>query len=198
MPTFTCSKVFDGLVAFGIGGYILSKERTELFSPTNPYLQASIGFCFKETEAYSPLTRLTAPFQFRTWIVICLILIASMIVILLTKKLSRKWRHFYIGGRMNRTPILNMWNSVLGMPIANQRITRERNFGNFARTLTILWIFIWFIIRNAYQGSLYTYLQGHRLTSPYDTVEKIRKSDCKVITPPATYNFIMNIIDRKR
>lgn len=193
-----CSKVFDGSAEFAIGGYILSKERTQLFSPTNPYLQASIGFCFKETKAYSPLTRLSAPFQYRVWIIIGSILFTSMVVILLTKKLSRKWRHFYIGGRMNRNPILNMWNSFLGMPIANRRISRGQNFGNFARTLTILWILVWLIMRNAYQGSLYTYLQSHRLTSPYDTVEKIRRSNCKILSTPSTYNLIRHIFSRDR
>ncbi|XP_055298675.1 uncharacterized protein LOC129566616, partial [Sitodiplosis mosellana] len=192
------SDVYNGSAEFAIGGYILSKERAELFTPTNPYLQASIGFCFRETGAYSPFTRLMAPLSQQSWIAICSILIASIMVILLTKRLSKKWRHFFIGGRTNRTPILNMWNSVLGMAIANRRIARGRNFGNFARTLTILWIFLWLIIRNAYQSALYTYLQSHPLTSPYDTVDKIRGSDCKVITTVSTYHVIKDIIDRDR
>ena len=139
-----------------------------------------------------------APLSQHTWITICSVILVSTVVLLLTKQLSRRWRHFYIGGEMNRTPILNMWTSVLGNPIANPRITNGRNLGNFARTLTILWILLWLIIRNAYQSSLYTYLQSNRLTSPYDTVEKIRKSDCKVLTPPATYGLIKDIFDRNR
>ena len=170
---FVFSKVYDGEAEFAIGGYILSKERTELFSHTNPYLQTSIGFSFVETELYSPFTRLMAPFQNPIWIAICLIIFASRVMILLTKRLSRKWRHFYIGGQINRSPILNAWNSVLGTPIPNPRI-KGRSFSNFARTLTILWIFHWFVIRNAYQGSLYEYLQANRSTSSYDTVDKIR------------------------
>lgn len=195
---FSCDQVFDGNVDFAIGGYILSKERTDLFSPTDPYLQASVGFCSREMEAYSPFTRLMATLSQHSWIAICSIIFISMVMILLTKQLSRKWRHFYIGGQMNRTPILNMWTSVLGNPIANPRITNGQNLRNFARTLTILWILLWLIIRNSYQSSLYTYLQSHRLTSCYDTVEKIRRSDCKVITPAATYGLIKDIFDRNR
>ena len=162
------------------------------FSPTNSYLQASIGFCFIETEPYSPFTRFMAPFQNPIWIAICSVILVAMVVILLTKRLSRKWRHFYIGGRRNRTPILNMWNSVVGSSIANPRITSGRNFSNFARTLSILWTILWLVIRSAHQGALYEYLQANRSTSPYDTVDKIRKSDCFVVVSPVMYYITRN------
>lgn len=182
-----------------IGGYGISRPRTLLFSCTNPYLQASMGFGFKESDAYLPFTRLTAPFTIHVWIIICVLLLLSITIILVTKNLTQRWRHFIVGGKINRTPILNMWASVLGYPISNPRISNGgRSFGTFARTLTLLWIITWFVIRNSYQGALYTYLQSHRFTSAYDTIEKIRTSDCQILATPTALNFIGGVIDRNR
>lgn len=125
-----------------------------------------------------------APFQELVWAVSGAVLIAAAIIILLTKKLSQKWRHFYIGGRLNRTPILNMWMTVLGLPVNNPRMTNKRYFGTFARTILIFWIVLWLLIRSGYQGILYTHLRGQRFTSALDTIQKIQESDCKIIVPP--------------
>lgn len=181
-----------------MGGYILNKERAALFAFSKPYLQASLGFCFREVDTFIPLARLAAPFRSYMWLTIGVVLFITTVIILLTKNLNREWRHFIIGGRINRTPVLNMWSSFLGNNIANPKISSGEFFGNFARGIFILWVILWFVIRNSYQGALYTYLQEHRLTSPYDTVAKIKESGCKVIAPLSSYNLIKHVfpIDR--
>lgn len=185
--------MFEGDANLTIGGYLLSDKRSRLFTSSDPYMQASTGFCFRERDTYSPFDRLAAPFKSIIWIMNGIILLVSIVVILLTKKLTQKWRHFYIGGRLNRTPILNMWAIIFGNPIPN-----GRNLGTFARTLTILWIFLWFVIRNSYQGALYNYLQTHRLTSACDTIEKIRSSDCKIIAPESLHFALKDTFDTER
>lgn len=183
-------KVLAGGANVTIGGYILSDERYSLFTPSNPYIQASMAFCYTEDLTYLSFTGLTAPFTKGLWIVISVLLLAASVVILLTKKLNWKLRHFFIGGRRNRTPILNVWTSLLGNCIGNPRITYGYNYGTFARTLIILWIFLWFVIRSCYQGAFYTNLQTQQSTSPYDTIAKIRDSNCKIISSPSGYHII--------
>lgn len=146
----------------------------------------------------SSFTRLTAPFRASTWIVIGVILIFATIVIILTKKLSIKWRHFFIGGHMNRTPILNMWTLVLGNPVCNRRIAKQQFFGTFARTIALCWILLWFVLRNSYQAALYTNLSQRGLTSPYDTIEKIQSSNVKILTTPAGYQLLKHVFNRNR
>lgn len=99
---------------------------------------------------------------------------------------------------MNRTPILNMWTSVLGNAIGNPRMVDRGNFSTFARTLAILWIFLWFIIRNAYQGALYTSLQDSRFSSPYNTFKKNYKLNCKILTPPPDSFIIKDMFNKDR
>lgn len=105
-------------------------------------------------------------------------------IILLTKKLTRKWRHFYIGGQVNRSPILNIWTVDLVKGIANPRITSGRNHGTFARTLLMFWILLWFVIRSCYEGALFNKFQNNRIESPFDTVDKVRASDCNILATP--------------
>lgn len=172
-------------------------QLSTIFSLSVPYIQTSLGFAFREREIDSPLTRLTAPFQAQMWLIISGILIVSIVIILLTKKLPNKWRHFIIGGRQNRTPILNMWITVLGGPICNPRMANRRTFGTFARTFLILWIMLWIVIRSSYQGSLYDFLQRHRLSSAYDTIKKITDSDCTILIPQRTPQSLQST-DSKR
>lgn len=189
------SKVNSGKANLTTGGYGASVHLSNFFSLSVPYIQSSLGFAFRENEVDSPLTRLTAPFEADIWLMVNGILMISILLILLSKKLSRQWRHFIIGGRRNRTPILNMWNAVMGGPVLNPRMKHLKSFGTFARTLLLLWIMLWFVIRQSYQGALYKFLQRHQYSSAYDTLEKILESDCKVLVPPHT---MKSIIDSNR
>lgn len=182
-----------------VGTHALSLERVLRMSHSVSYMQHSFVFAFAENSIFAtPLSRLMAPFHASLWISILLLLIIAILVILLTKQLTEFQRHFIIGGRMNRTPIINMLTSLIGNNIANRRIINTTNFSTFARTLTLLWIFFSLVVRNAYQGSLYDYFQNQRIESPYDTVEKVRDSNVTIhLMKPATL-FIPDTFDKRR
>lgn len=99
---------------------------------------------------------------------------------------------------MNRTPILNVWAVFLGRAIANPQITSGRSFSNFARTLVLLWILLWFVIRSSYESALYSFLKDYRPPSPYDTIEKIIASDCNVIANVPGYSSIKHLVKKER
>lgn len=87
---------------------------------------------------------------------------------------------------------------MIGNTIANRRIVNATNFSVLARTLTLLWIFFAFIVRNAYQGSLYEYFQNKRIESPYDTVEKVRNSNDTIHLLDPAIAFIPDGFDKRR
>lgn len=183
--------VVDGVANMTVGTYALSMERVNVMSYSKSYMQNAFIFAFKENaQLATPLARLMSPFQAFVWLSIAFLLIISILVILLTKKLSMQHRHFMIGGRMNRTPILNMINIVIGNVVSNPRMTQERYFGIFARTLCILWLLFWLVVRNSYQGSLYETLRSHRVNSPYDTIEKVRMSNAKIYITGTAINLL--------
>lgn len=173
--------MIDGDANMTIGSYDPSLERVRIMSFTRSYMQHAFVFAYeKSRQLSSPLARLMAPFQDSVWISIAFILSASTLIILLLKKLSTKQRHFVIGGYINRTPIMNMLNILIGNGISNSKMKQTQYFGCFARTLLIFWLFFWLIVRNSYQGSLYQFLQSQLVQSPYDTVEKVRESTVKI------------------
>lgn len=149
--------------------------------PTHPYVQVSLSFAIPPSRDIStPLQKLIAPFKKYIWLLIILMLVFGSIIILFTKALTRTHRHFIIGGRMNRTPVLNMLNIFLGGVVANPYLKKIRSFGTFARTLLMTWIIGCLILRSAYQGALYDFLRRELLSSQLDTIQKIFASKCDI------------------
>lgn len=191
--------VLNGEANITFGGNMVTNERAKHFSiGVLYYAQQRMVFAFKENDYQISFARFTAPFEFYIWLLIGMTLFVTTITILLTKKLNRRWRHFIIGGRKNRTPIQNMLAIVLGYPICNKFITNGKYLGTFGRTLAIHWIILWLIIRSSYQGALYNHLQAQIFTSPYDTFEKIQKSNCKVLSIPSTFSMCLTMFKPER
>lgn len=152
------NSVLKGEANFTIS--LLSPDRFFLWTMSDAVLHFPFEFIYKEANSYFDysITRLLAPLTPYVWYLVAAVILLTVVTILLTKKLTRKRRHFVIGGWMNRSPILNMWAIVLGLSIMNRRISKRKFFGTFARTLALFWMILWLIIRNSYQGQLYTYL----------------------------------------
>lgn len=91
---------------------------------------------------------------------------------------------------MYRTTIINMFNVLIGNAIPNPEMQRRQYFGVFARTLAILWIFFWLIVRNSYIGSLFQFLQDQRGFLPYDTVARVRESNVRIFSFSTTVSLI--------
>lgn len=112
------------------------------------YMQSGFVFAFNPILIRaSPLWKIMAPFQLDVWISIAVLLTISILTIILSRRLSIRQRHFIIGGTMNRTPIMNMLSVLIGNTIPNPKLV-------FARTLAILWIFFWLVVRNRFVYNL--------------------------------------------
>lgn len=191
-------KAVQGVVNFTSGTNIDVKDRRLILSPTNAYFVEAVVFLYKVENANTSVANvLIGPFKFSVWLTIIFILFVATLIILWSKKLTRKWRHFIIGGRMNREPILNAWAAVTGHSTANPRIVNGRSCGNFSRTLTIHWLLLWFFVRSMYEGGIFSIFQ-RETASPYDTFEKVLASDCKIFVPKAFYTNLKEMIPNNR
>lgn len=176
------------------------EERLTAMAHTHPYMQTTLVFAtVHHCLSRSSLSKLMEPFQMTVWISIIVLMSFSVFMILLSKKmLSTRQRHFVIGGRLNRTPIINLMNVLIGNVVSNRQMMNRRYFGSFARTLMIHWILLWLVLRNAYQGSLYESMQRFRSDSPYDTIEKVQKSSVKIKMTSGARAFMVEGYDEKR
>lgn len=190
-----CAQVLEGQVDLSIAVYTLALDRSHWMSPTIPYMYAPIVFAYKGTEFSLTLTVLLEPFRYHVWFSIFLLFFSSILIIFLTKTCNRRHRHFIIGGRLNRTPVLNLMNAALGNAVP--KVNDIRYFGTFARSLLMFWILTWLILRNSYGGALYKYLNNQKFESIYDTFEKIQNSDCQIIIANSSIARIGQFIDDK-
>lgn len=171
----TFSQVIDRTANMIIGVQGLTPDRVMVMMYTKSFTQHSIVFTYTDSfEHFTPLARLMAPFQGCLWISFAIVLSFAIVVILISKKLTTRQRHFVIGGRVNRTPILNMLNVVIG------NAAHMHYLGAFSRTLLLLWILFCFIIRNSYQGSLYEFLVSN-INRP---VHKIKLNVILIVAKP--------------
>lgn len=168
--------------------------------PTITFLQGRVHFAFHIYDEFeSPLYLPLAPFSTPLWIFLTVFVATSIIIVLLTKHLPTRKRHFLIGGRLNRTPIFNMINLIFYGSIANRYMLKQtRYFGTFSRSLTMIWILGFLFIRSAYESSLYTCPQDKKLPSPYDTVEKVNNSGVVINSTPGPVAFLSKLFDPKR
>lgn len=157
-------------------------SRNRLMLASLSYVQVALGFAVLPSEDIStPLQKLLAPFTMHLWLDTAALIIMAVIVILITKKMTRRLRHFIIGGYLNSSPILNMWNGLLGGSIGNPRFAKARFLSTFARSLLMIWLMCSLILRGSYQGALYDFLKREILSSPLDTIAKINQSDCNLV-----------------
>lgn len=191
--------ILDGVANMTLGGFALTPQRAQAMASSFSYMKTAFVFAFIRILIPSPpLWKLMAPFQYYVWISIAVLLTISIAIILLSRKLTTRQRHFIIGGHMNRTPIMNMLNVLIGSVIPNPKMACKQYFGVFARTLALLWIFFWLIVRNSYQGSLFQFLQDQRGTNPYDTVSKVRDSNVQINMATTLVNLIPEDFDESR
>lgn len=193
-------QVVENRANLTIGLYTRKPNRDKRMIPTIAYMQSAVKYAFRiNIEFASPFSRLLAPFTISLWAFLISFVATSTLIVLFTKHLSSRDRHFLIGGRLNRTPIFNMLHLMFEGAVANPLMLKHtRHFGTFSRSLTMIWILGFLIIRSAYQSSMYKYLQEQRLPSPYDTVDQVNRSGVIVNTTPEGYNLLTGILYPKR
>lgn len=178
---YSYNKVVDGYANLTLGAFTRTYERDKIMTATHTYVQVTLSFAISpKRDISTSLGKLIAPFNIYVWLSMILTLSSGIIIIFYTKSLSRSQRHFIIGGRVNRTPILNMIGTSLGGAMTNRYLNRLRLFGTFSRTMLMIWLLSCLILRGSYQGALYDYFRKKVLSSPYDTVQKLFASDCKL------------------
>lgn len=160
-------------------------QRSTEFSPSTPYVYASIVFTTPYGVPFSSLEKLLLPFEPAVWIMIIFITVSSIIIIFLITKMGKKFQHFFFG-RNNHTSILNYLNILLGGSVMHAPN------GNFARTLFLIWMVGSFVLRSSYQGSLFRFIQSQKSAIAVYTVNKLIEFNFEVYTDLEVYPLIVN------
>lgn len=191
--TGAMQQVINGEANLTIGAYMQTRNRSLWLSFGASHMQDISVFTFKDKYIRpSSLNHLMGPFSFNSWILIFTTLFVAALFILITKLLKVHHRRFLFGGKLHRTPILNALLLAIGGSISNRKMEKRYYFGTFARTLTMLWILLFFFIRSSYEGGLFTLFHQPPQIFKCDTFEKIRALQCKIIASEASVDSLIS------
>ncbi|XP_053699479.1 uncharacterized protein LOC128746456 [Sabethes cyaneus] len=160
--------LLDGSVDFGISSLGLTEKRMTLLSPGTFHFTTDLIFAVPSGRQYSAFEKLFLPLSAGTWYVVCGFLVGALITIAFVKVQKSRVQDFVFGLNI-RTPTLNLLSVLFGG--SSVRCPTR----NFARTLLMLWTLCTLVVRTAYQGSLYKYLQAPKNFSAPSTIDAIQR-----------------------
>lgn len=145
-------------------------EDNETFFITRPYVYKEISLAVPPGEKFSGYEKLFLPFDLRTWILIVMTFVAAFLTIFLLTFATQQIRNFVYGMNVN-TPWLNVAAHFFGI---SQVVLPGRNF---ARFMTMMFILYSLIIRTAWQGKMFEFLQKDMRKPEIQSLEElIRKN----------------------
>ena len=163
-----------------LGPLAYSPQRALLFSPSTPYYHTSIVLVVPAGKPYTAVQTLLKPFSTNLWI-LCLFTNFFGYTFIFILKLSPKNIRNLVLGNKNRTPIFNMINSAMGGSSVSK--------GTFSRTLLIFWVLCSLVLRNAYQGCLFSILQHKMRNAPIKSLNEILDNNFTLTIPLASYRM---------
>lgn len=144
----------------------ITRNRATYFDATTQYISDDIIFVIPVRAELSSVEKLIYPLDRETWILLIICFAIGFFVILIVSFQSDAVQDF-VFGENERHPFLNMVNTFLG---GNQTRMPTRNFARF-----ILLIFLAFsmIIRTAYQGAMYQFMNSDKKHKEPQSVEEL-------------------------
>lgn len=144
--------VADRTVNLTIGYFASTLARTTLMRPSFVYHSSNLIWVVPPGHPISSLSKLLKPFQVTVWIWFLLVLAFVMAAVLYIQSQMQSVQRF-VFGRSVHDPMLNIFNIIFGGSIS------RLPFGNFARTILMIFMIYCFIVQNAYKGGLFKFMQ---------------------------------------
>lgn len=184
-------QITDKTVNLSIGSIILSSERFRTYSVSFPYFYSPLVYAIPQGRVYTSLEKLVFPFRYRIWIGVAVLLLSVAFLTFILKFLAKKIRDFVFGSN-NSAPLLNAVNICLG----NAQYQSPRR--NFARTMLLIMLFTWFVLRNAYTGTLFGFLQREQRMSPLYTMKDVSEATNNIYVRETLYQDIYDSWEEAR
>jgi hypothetical protein len=145
-----------------------------------PILFADVGFIIPSGKFYPQFMKLILPFRSNLWIAIFLLFLFAIITITIINLtfVSMKEK---IYGEGVKTPITNLFSSLFGVA---QNVVPTRHT---PRILLMSFILFSFVIRTAYQGKLFKFLQIEPREKEVQTIKEMIEKNFTFIVPEKFY-----------
>lgn len=182
---FKC-KVFEGEADITIGAFGFSKSRNEYLQYTNPYYYTPIIFALSMPRPYTSIEQLFFPFKYIIWSCIGAMFSIGLVVVVFLKYVGNTKSLAFVVGKRNRMPFMNMINTFFGGSI---QLSPKRNF---ARYVFMIWMIGCIVLRNSYQGTLFTFLQQPKAKPVPSTLNELLEKNCTILASKTSYFLFEN------
>jgi len=183
--TATFQDLKDRRTDIGMGDYFLKVNRLKYFDASVAYLNYPIVFIVPPGEGFTVFEKFVRPFEPVVWLILLFVLSAGIIVILVINLRFKYLKNFVFGRGINN-PLMNMLIIVVGL---QQSKVPKRNF---ARFLLIMLIFMCFVFRSIYQGSLYQFLQSDGRHKEVQTIDDMLEHDYEICMHESFVDVVIN------
>lgn len=133
---------------------------------TQPYVYETLSLLVPPGAAYSSFEKLFLPFEIEVWIWLAVTLVVAVAIITSVNLSPLAVQEFVFGANVS-TPTMNLWVAMSGL---GQFILPKRNF---ARFILMMYILLCLVIRTAYQGKSFEFLQQTMLKKEVQTIQEM-------------------------
>lgn len=144
--------VYDLEANLTLGYFFKSHDRDRVMTASWNYHTSKSYWIVPPGKPYTSFEKLFKPFKNRLWTAVALAFILSNVLICIFNRIFVHYWKFIFGDRAD-CPYYDNFTITFGgvIPIEPAK--------NFARIIFIFYVFYWLIVRSAYQGALFQFLQ---------------------------------------
>lgn len=164
--TGALGEVVKGKAQIAIGRFYLLGSRRSVADSSVVYYSFPAVFVVPPGRSLSDFEKLLQPFDAEIWISLLSVLFIALLVIVTINLRLRNLKSFVFGSA-NRHPTMNLMIVIIGGTQSNMP---KRNFSRF---LLLMFVILCLVLRSAYVGSLYNFLQLNKYYNKIDTIEEL-------------------------
>jgi Ligated ion channel L-glutamate- and glycine-binding site len=173
-------EVFHGKAEIAAGCYQLHLRRREVLDASLAYHSFPQVFVISSGRSMSNMEKLLQPFQTTVWIFVVTTLSTGVLVVLIVNWKFKKAKRFVYGSKVHH-PITNMLIVIFG---GSQR---RLPFQTFPRFLLMMFVIFCLVLRNAYQGAMFKFMQNDGNQREPETIDELIEEDYEfIVYTPAT------------
>jgi ABC-type amino acid transport substrate-binding protein len=163
-------EIYSKKAEVAFGGLYLNYNRFKMFDTSTIYFYVPQVFVMSLGKKLSNFEKLLLPFETSVWILIGMTIAAAFLVIFALKFASESLRVIFYGTGVHQ-PTINIVIAILG---GSQPKLPSQNFSRF---LLSSFLILCLVVRNAYQGALFKFLQLDKHQKSVDSIDGMVKED---------------------
>lgn len=176
-------EVVNKRAGIAIGSLYLLSNRLKVVTNSVVYYSMPEIFVISPAKKFSGFEKLLQPFDVLVWMLVISTLSVATTVILAIKMQFQKVQSFVFGRKVNQ-PLVNLAIAIFGG--SQPRLPGK----NFSRFILMMFLILWLVLRNAYLGTMFKFLQSENRHKPVETINELFEQEFDIFVYPGLDFFL--------